>query len=300
MTKVIKSENWKEFFDELSRAELDSETTVQVLSDETGAQYLSEGLPFVGLTFDEKDNEKKIELIVGSGVGNHQTHNILNPKMVAFESEEGKSGGTLDIEDESGTKTLIKFTQTLPMVVTYSETEVISTVSEALNKSKKIMNLENNTNRVAIIGCKNFSAENLYSLLMNGAVGELVLVEEDCEELLEEISALQNSIPLDNAPRVFQGGFEDAATHKWSLSRPLREENPGESPMNLLGRNVKTVREIAKKLNQNDFDGVILVVANPADILAQVALEESGLPANKVIGSGKVLDDQSEDMKQID
>lgn len=131
MTKVIKRENWKDFFDELSRAELDAETSVQVLSDETGAQYLSEGLPFVGLTFDEKDNESKIELIVGSGTENHQTHNIFNPKMVAFVGEEGKTGGILEIEDEGGTKTLIKFTQTLPMIVTYSETEIISTVSKA-------------------------------------------------------------------------------------------------------------------------------------------------------------------------
>jgi len=130
MTKVIKRENWKKFFDELSRKQLDAETNVQVLSDEIGAQVLSEGLPFVGLTFDEKGGESKIELIVGSGTENHQTHNILNPKMVAFESTEGSSFGTLDIEDESETKTLIKFTQSLPVIITYSETEVMSTISE--------------------------------------------------------------------------------------------------------------------------------------------------------------------------
>lgn len=130
MTEIIKREDWKGFFDNLSREKLDSETSVQILSDETGAQFLSEGLPFVGLTFDEKDNESKIELIVGSGVENHQTHNIFNPKMVAFE-QTGESSATLDIEDESGTKTLVKFTQTLPMVIEYSETEEILTVSNA-------------------------------------------------------------------------------------------------------------------------------------------------------------------------
>ncbi len=127
MTKVIKKENWKQFFDELSREQIDAETKVQVLSDEIGAQVLSERLPFVGLTFDEKDNKSKIELIVGSGTENHQTHNIFNPKIVAFESADGKFG-TLDIEDESKTKTLIRFTQSLPAVVAYSETEILPTV----------------------------------------------------------------------------------------------------------------------------------------------------------------------------
>lgn len=131
MTQIIKRENWKEFFDALSREKLDSETSVQILSAENGAQFLSEGLPFVGLTFDEKGSENKIELIVGNGTENHQTHNIYNPKMVAFEENEGKPGGTLDIEDEEGTKTLVKFTQALPIVITYSETEVITTISEA-------------------------------------------------------------------------------------------------------------------------------------------------------------------------
>ena len=109
MTKEIKKEDWKKFFDELSREQRDAETSVQVLSDEIGAQVLSAGLPFVGLTFDEKGGESKIELIVGKGTENHQTHNIINPKIVAFESADGKLG-TLDIEDESQTKTLIKFT----------------------------------------------------------------------------------------------------------------------------------------------------------------------------------------------
>ena len=130
MTTVIHEEIWKEFFDELSRAKLDWETQVQVLSDETGAQVLSAGLPLVGITFDTKDDEKKIEIIVGSGTENHQTHNIFNPKFVAFEDAEGKTESTLDIEDADGTKTLIKFTQPLPAVIDYAEIEAISVVSQ--------------------------------------------------------------------------------------------------------------------------------------------------------------------------
>ncbi|MEZ5429062.1 MAG: DUF5335 family protein [Pyrinomonadaceae bacterium] len=129
MTNEIKKENWKEFFDQLSREKLGWETVVQVLADETGAQVLDRGLPLVGLIFEETPTGSRIELIIGSGVGNHHTHTINDPKYIAFEGPGERSEGTLDIEDESGTKTLIRFSQTLPAVVTYSETEVISTVS---------------------------------------------------------------------------------------------------------------------------------------------------------------------------
>ena len=41
---------------------------------------------------------------------------------------------------------------------------------------------------------------------------------------------------------------------------------------------------------KNGFDGILLIVANPVDILTYVAQKLSGLPINRVIGSGTVLD----------
>lgn len=128
MSKEIQRENWKEYFAGLTAKHADFETVVQVLSDASGAQILSRGLPFVGISFCE--NEDKVELIVGSGIENHQTHNIFSPKIVAFESFDERSAGTLDIEEEDGTKTLIKFTQSLPAVIEHSEHESISMVSK--------------------------------------------------------------------------------------------------------------------------------------------------------------------------
>lgn len=130
MTTVIHRENWKEFFDELSREKVDWETSIEVLSGETGAQILSKGLPLSGMTFDEKDGAEKIEIIVGSGTENHQTHNIFNPKFAAFEMIESRKEFVLDIENSEGMKTLIKLTQTLPAVVSHSENESVSVVSQ--------------------------------------------------------------------------------------------------------------------------------------------------------------------------
>lgn len=120
MTRELQRSEWKTFFDGLSHDLADWETKVQVMNDDAGAQIMSDGLPFHGLTFDDKNGKDTIELLVGSGTANHQTHNISEPITVAFESSGGGLGGTLDIEDSSGTKTLITFIQALPARVKHA------------------------------------------------------------------------------------------------------------------------------------------------------------------------------------
>jgi hypothetical protein len=107
MTKEIQKEAWGGYFNDLSRDMAEWQTTVRVISD-GGAQILSEGLPFAGLTYDQKSHRHSIELTVGNGAQNHQLHNIYEPIRVAFEAA-GEKGGTLDIVDARGTSTLITF-----------------------------------------------------------------------------------------------------------------------------------------------------------------------------------------------
>jgi hypothetical protein len=126
MTRELQRSEWKIFLDGLSRDFTDWQTKVEVMNTDTGAQILSEGLPFNGLTFDEKVGKEMIELTIGSGTGHHQTHNIVEPTIVAFEKTELGPAGTLEIEDTSGTKTLITFVQPMPVLVKYTSDEIIA------------------------------------------------------------------------------------------------------------------------------------------------------------------------------
>jgi hypothetical protein len=124
MTEKIRQADWKEFFDRISQDFLDWEISVQILSQNSGAQMLSEGLPFNGLTYENRHGHGVMELNVGSGSRNHQTHNIYEPRSVAFESH--GPGGTLDIEDDSGTKTLVNFLHPMPFLVEYVKSELLT------------------------------------------------------------------------------------------------------------------------------------------------------------------------------
>jgi hypothetical protein len=109
MTQEIEKSDWKSFFEKLSKEKFGWETNVQVLSDATGANMLSEGLPFNGITYEENEEGASIEIIIGKTTEKHDSHTIADPKMVAFQPDDGGTGGTLDIEDASGAKTLVSF-----------------------------------------------------------------------------------------------------------------------------------------------------------------------------------------------
>lgn len=81
-----------------------------MLNADTGAQILSENLPLEGLTYENKNDPPQIEIQVGKSTEHHQTHNIIAPTKVYFRRTDESSGGTIEIEEANGTKTLISLT----------------------------------------------------------------------------------------------------------------------------------------------------------------------------------------------
>ena len=67
-----------------------------------------------------------------------------------------------------------------------------------------------------------------------------------------------------------------------------RGGKPNESRLDLLRDNAKTVRELGVKLR--GYRGLVVVVTNPVDVLTYVVAESSGLPHERVMGTGTMLD----------
>ena len=67
-------------------------------------------------------------------------------------------------------------------------------------------------------------------------------------------------------------------------------QKPDETRLDLVHKNVSIFESIIPEITNRDYEGILLVVANPVDILTYTALKLSGYPENRVIGSGTVLD----------
>ena len=153
------------------------------------------------------------------------------------------------------------------------------------------MNRKTNLNRVAIIGCGNVGSTAAYSLLQNGSAEEIVLIDKNADKRDGEAMDLQHAVPLAPHPaRIWAGDYNDATDADIAVIAAGVGSRPGETRLDLLGRNITVVREIVRNLTRAKFGGIVLMTTNPVDVLAQVAHAESGFPPEKVIGSGTVLD----------
>jgi hypothetical protein len=123
MTNLISKNDWQKYLDQLSIQKDGWESTIRVLSDEIGAQTLSEGLPFCGITYDVVT--ATLQLNVGGSPDGHQTHNILFPQSLAYEGDGELNPGTLEILDREGVKTLVSFAGPMIGDLQYVHTEVL-------------------------------------------------------------------------------------------------------------------------------------------------------------------------------
>ncbi|MGB9181395.1 MAG: L-lactate dehydrogenase [Pyrinomonadaceae bacterium] len=144
--------------------------------------------------------------------------------------------------------------------------------------------------RIGIIGAGHVGASSAYALIASGIAREIVIVDANPQRAEGEAMDLQQAVPLARPVRVWAGDYRDAARANICIIAAGVGSHPGETRLDLLGRNVTVVRDCMRRLMAEGFNGVILMTTNPVDILAQVAQEESGLSVERVLGSGTVLD----------
>ncbi len=128
MTHEVPKQEWKDFFDDLSKRRFEWETKVEVIKESIGDQILAQGLSLNGITAEDRDDETVVEIIVGHDTGHHQTHNIINPTKVRYLADEDKPSGSVEIEEMDGTKTLVYIIQPQPIVLKFVETKGISAI----------------------------------------------------------------------------------------------------------------------------------------------------------------------------
>lgn len=126
--------------------------------------------------------------------------------------------------------------------------------------------------------------------MLRGAARELILLDINPEAAQAEAMDLQHAVPMGRPVHIRAGDYRDAATASIVVITAGVGGEPGESRLDLLERNVGVVRACMAALSAEGFMGIVLMATNPVDVLAQVAYEESGFSAARVIGSGTLLD----------
>ena len=147
-----------------------------------------------------------------------------------------------------------------------------------------------NVRKAAVIGCGFVGSSIAFSLMQRGLFSELVLIDANRNKAEGEAMDLSHGLPYAASMRICAGTYDDAADCALVILAAGASQKPGESRLDLIGRNVAILKSIIPELTRRLFQGILLVVSNPVDVLTYAAWRLSGLPACHVIGSGTVLD----------
>jgi malate dehydrogenase (NAD) (EC 1.1.1.37) len=147
--------------------------------------------------------------------------------------------------------------------------------------------------KVGIIGGGGRVGSNAaYALQLRGAVSEIVLLDINREAAEGEALDLRHGAAMSQPIRFSVGDYADLQGANLVIITAGLRRRPDESRLELINRNVGLFREILGNLRGVALadNAILLVVSNPVDILTYLAVKESGLPAERVIGLGTVLD----------
>ena len=121
-----------------------------------------------------------------------------------------------------------------------------------------------NPRKVAVIGCGFVGASIAFSLMQKGLFSELVLIDSNKAKAHGEAMDLSHGLPYAASMDIYAGSYDDIADCALIIITAGANQKPGETRLNLIGKNVGILRAILPRI--------------------------SGYPVHRVIGSGTVLD----------
>ena len=144
--------------------------------------------------------------------------------------------------------------------------------------------------KVAVVGAGHVGATFAYALLLSGLAAEIVLVDAAADRAEGEAMDIAHAVPLSRPTRVRSGTYEDCAGASIAVIAAGSGQRPGESRLDLAGRNASVIAAIVPELAKVAPEAVLVVATNPVDVLTHHALRLGAYPASRVLGSGTILD----------
>jgi len=162
--------------------------------------------------------------------------------------------------------------------------------------------------RIAIIGVGDVGGTVAYNLTLNSIASELLLVDLDPSVRNSQIEDLSDAAFCTNSitqirPATYREASQSdivviTAAPRHTLGRrssqntfsPSIDHSKGQTTVDYIARNVSMIREVVDAIKPFRCDTILLIVANPVDLLTSIAKDISGLPPSQVIGSGTYLD----------
>jgi L-lactate dehydrogenase len=147
--------------------------------------------------------------------------------------------------------------------------------------------------KIGIVGAGMVGATAAYALVLRGIGSEIVLVDLNQKRALAEADDLLHAVPFAHPLQVRAGEYQDLAGSEVVIISAGVSQRPGETRLELLGRNSQVFAQIIPQIASFAPEAVLVVASNPVDIMTHLTAgyaRQFGIPSSRVIGSGTTLD----------
>ncbi len=158
----------------------------------------------------------------------------------------------------------------------------------------KVFNKKNSLQcnfKVSVIGCGNVGATAAYAMLLDGSPSELVLIDQNKDKAEGLLLDFEHSLSFLPYTRITASNdYSACKDSNLIVITAGAKQQEGETRLQLINKNRSIFKQIIPALAKVAPKSILLIVSNPVDILTYEAIKLSGFPANRVFGSGTMLD----------
>jgi L-lactate dehydrogenase len=144
--------------------------------------------------------------------------------------------------------------------------------------------------KVGVVGAGMVGSAAANALVLRGAASEVVLIDQNQKRAIAEAEDILHATPFVHITRVRAGDHVDLAEAGAVIIAAGVSQRPGETRLELLDRNAAVFQAVIPQIIAAAPDAILVIATNPVDVMTQVATRISGLPPERVIGSGTILD----------
>ena len=145
--------------------------------------------------------------------------------------------------------------------------------------------------KIVLVGTGFVGMSMAYSFLSTGGIDELVLIDVAKEKAVGEAMDLQHGLPYARGKMdIYAGDYEDCRDASVVVNTAGAAQKPEETRLDLTAKNARIMKSVVESIMTSGFDGILVVASNPVDGMTYLAQKVSGLPKERVIGSGTILD----------
>lgn len=145
-------------------------------------------------------------------------------------------------------------------------------------------------NKITVIGSGSVGSTIAYTLTVSGTASEIVMIDINQEKSQGEALDIKQGVPFCNPASVYAGSYADAVDSDIVIITSGIARKPGQSRLDLAQTNVDVLKKVSEEIVKYAPEAIYIIVSNPVDVLTYVFHKISGIPEERIIGSGTILD----------